>query len=228
MALYVDTAALPEAKWALRLPFVAGLTCNPVLVAEALGKSEVTQQAYDAHLQQLAQEAPGGARIFVQVLKADRDGMVAEAQHIVTNLLGKGDRKVQATVKVPFTEEGVSAARALSSAKVSVAITGVFSVDQVYMAAATGAEYVIPYVSRLTPQEQGPLPVVRDMLEILRVRGFSTRLLAASVKSVSDLGQLLMLENCEVTVPPSVIRSSFGQPALKEAVSRFEEALRVQ
>ncbi|HEY3999984.1 MAG TPA: transaldolase family protein [Candidatus Xenobia bacterium] len=227
MALYVDTAALPEAEWALRLPFVSGFTCNPVLVAEALGKSEVPQNLYDAHLEQLAALAVPDDRLFVQVTSVDEAGIRAEAQRLIAALLKGGERKLEITIKIPFTEEGLAAAHALNSSKVSVAITGVFSPEQAYMAGATGVDYVIPYVSRLMPVELGPVPVVREMLEILKVQGLSCRLLAASVKSASDLCQLLLMDGVDVTVPPSLLRATFGQPALKEANTRFKDALKI-
>ncbi|MHB2016301.1 MAG: transaldolase family protein [Candidatus Xenobia bacterium] len=227
MALYVDTGTLTDARWAVTLPPVVGLTCNPRLLAEGLGNHEVTRDAYDDHLLNLASLLPQHGRIFVQVPNVSADQMQQEGSRLVA-LLTESSRRLSLTLKIPFTEAGLDAVHTLATARRSVAVTGVFTPEQAYMAAASGADFVIPYLSRLAPDPLEPFDVLDAMLEMLRAQAIQCRLLVASVKTLAQFSRLLRTPGCDVTAPPALLREMFTHAGVQESLDRFEQALLVR
>ncbi|HPV07126.1 MAG TPA: transaldolase family protein, partial [Aggregatilineales bacterium] len=74
---------------------------------------------------------------------------------------------------------------------------------QAYLAAQAGADFVAPYVNRLTRQMGDGLSVVRRIAALLA--GTSTRILAASLKSVEEVTEVLLAGAHDVTMPLDLI-----------------------
>lgn len=191
--LYLDSASLEDARQAATLPFVGGLSCNPTLLAQALGSSTVTRDALAHHLLALAQALPGP--MYVQTMADAAAGMVEDAAWI-RGTLG-ADRAI---VKIPSTPEGLRAVRILADQGAATCVTAVYSVRQAYVAAASGAAWIAPYCNRITRAGGEGVFTVSDGLDCYRRHALPTRLLVASVKSVDELEALLLTGAHHVTV----------------------------
>src|SRR4030042_1591118 len=134
MALFLDSADLDDARRASSLGFIVGAPPTPGLLARA-GHTDALQA-----LQALCLLFPG--TVFYQVLGHTPEEMQSESEAFLNLAENLG-------LKVPCTVHGL-AFTAQVSARVTVAVTGVFTAAQAYLAAQAGAEYVIPYVNRVT------------------------------------------------------------------------------
>lgn len=206
MTLFLDSASLDDARRASALGFVMGVTTNPGLLARA-GHTDALQA-----LKALCPMFPG--TVFYQLLGHTPEELQAECAPFVSLAENLG-------LKVPCTVNGL-AFTAQVSARVTVAVTGVFTPAQAYLAAQAGAEYVIPYVNRVTrltgdgPGLVGQMAVLLDSTEC--------EILAAGIKSGVEAVDTLLAGAHHVSLPLDVILAMAENPLTEKAVADFEAA----
>lgn len=206
MALFLDSAHLEDARRASELGFVIGATTNPGLLARA-GHTDALQA-----LQALCPLFPG--TVFYQLLGHTPDEMQAESIPFLSIAENLG-------LKVPCTVNGL-AFTAQVFARVTVAVTGVFTPAQAYLAAQAGAEYVIPYVNRVTRATGDGPGLVAQLAAILDPT--ECEILAAGIKSAAEAVDTLLAGAQHVSLPLDVIVAMAENPLTEKAVADFEAA----
>ena len=206
MALFLDSAQLDEARRASTLGFIVGATTNPGLLARA-GHADALKA-----LKALCPLFPG--TVFYQLLGHTPREMEAEAEAFLSLAENIG-------LKIPCTADGLAYA-AQVSARVTVAMTGVFTPAQAYLSAQAGAEYVIPYVNRVTrftgdgPGLIGQIAAILDPTDC--------EILAAGIKSPAEAVDTLLAGAHHVSLPLDVILGMAQNPLTEKAVADFEAA----
>lgn len=207
MALFLDSADLKEAATASELGFVYGATTNPALMAKA-GHTDIPEA-----LKALCDYLPGP--VFHQLISREMDGMRAEAGTFVGLAPNLG-------LKIMCTLPGLQFAAEISN-DVTVAITGVFAPAQAYLAAESGAAYVIPYVNRLTRYTGAGPSIIRDMADILFPT--DTELLAAGIKTPAEAVDTLLSGAGHVSLPLEVVRAMAENELTMQAYATFDTYL---
>jgi transaldolase len=206
MALFLDSAQLEDARRASALGFVIGATTNPSLLARA-GHADALQA-----LKALCPLFPG--TVFYQLLGHTPREMETEAEAFLNLAENLG-------LKIPCTADGLTFA-ARASSRATVAITGVFTPAQAYLSAQAGAEYVIPYVNRVTrftgdgPGLIGQIAAILDPTDC--------EILAAGIKSPAEAVDTLLAGAQHVSLPLDVILGMAENPLTEKAVTDFEAA----
>jgi transaldolase len=137
----------------------------------------------------------------------------------------EGDRFLEIApnlgLKIPCTLEGLRfAAEARGRAK--IAITGVFTPGQAYLAAQAGADYVIAYVNRVTRFTGDGPGLIGDIVEILEPT--ACEVLAAGIKSAAEAVDVLLAGAQHISLPLEVIQAMAENPLTQRAVEEFEAA----
>lgn len=91
------------------------------------------------------------------------------------------------------------------------------------MAAAIGAEWVIPYVDRASRLRPGE-PVVASLRAVLDALGSPTGILAASIKTPEQAVRALCAGARAVSAPLSVLQAMCHDPLTESAVEEFAAA----
>lgn len=203
MSVYIDSANLEEVRSALDCGWVYGITTNPVLLARETDTPE-------EHLRKLAGFQPG--EIYYQVQPRRMEDMQAEASRAHELL---GDRMV---AKIPPTEEGLRFAAAGDNPW-KTCITAVFSPAQALAAGQAGADYIAVYYSRMNPGEADSS--IRAMRAALM--GTETEIIAASLKSNSDITAALHAGSQHFTLPYTVLKGMLEHELSDQAVAVFQE-----
>jgi transaldolase len=167
MKIFLDTANLSQIAEGVAMGMVDGVTTNPSLVAKE-------KRPFRALVEEICAIVSGD--VSLEVVALDFDGMVKEAEelrHIAPNVV----------VKCPLTRDGLEAVRYLSEKRIRVNQTLCFSATQALLSAKAGASYISPFLGRLDDIAHVGMDVVRDICEIYRTYGFSTQVLAASIRS---------------------------------------------
>ncbi len=141
--LYLDTADIGQiSRFNACLP-VRGITTNPSILARA-------NTGLSALLPDVAEVLGEKVRFHVQVVSENADAMLAEAISL---------RKLpyDIIVKVPATEAGFTAIRKMKAQHIPVLATAIYSVQQGFLAALCGADYLAPYVNSSMPPAQTAL-----------------------------------------------------------------------
>jgi TalC/MipB family fructose-6-phosphate aldolase len=211
MGLYVDSAYLDDVTSISATFPIAGVTTNPTILLRALERG---QQLDDLQLLHRLLDATAGL-VFMQPTAADSEHLRAAAARYI-------DFDPERVVpKLPPTEVGLAAGRELIRQGARVAYTATCTPAQIYCAAVAGATWAIPYYSRMTRAGLDPCERIMTMSRLLARQGASTRLLAASVKSASDITEALMAGAHDVTASPEVIKSLLRDPLSDQAFAQF-------
>lgn len=206
MTLFLDSANLEEARQAAALGFVRGATTNPALLARAGHKD-----AFEA-MRSLTQILPG--IVFYQLMGHSLEEMRQEADRFT----GLGPNL---GLKIPATLLGCRFTAEISP-KATVAVTGVFSPAQAYLAAEAGAHYIIPYVNRMTRfVGDGPGIVTRLAMA---VEGSVCEVLAAGIKTPAEAMETLFAGADHLSLPWEVITGMAENSLTDKAMQDFEAA----
>ena len=206
MKFFIDTADVKEIAAANELGLVDGVTTNPSLIAKS---------GRDFHevLKEIIALVDGP--ISAEVVATDAAGMISEAEE-----LAKLD-KDKIVIKLPITEEGLKATKALSNKGYKTNLTLIFSPLQALLAAKAGATYVSPFVGRLDDIGHQGMEVVDQINTVFDNYGYSTEIIVASIRSpqhVLDAG-LMGADIC--TIPFSVMQQLAKHPLTDIGLEKF-------
>ncbi len=205
MRFFIDTANLKEIRAAMEMGLVDGVTTNPSLMAkEASDWREIAKE--------ICQLVPGP--VSLEVIALDAEGMVREGR----DLMQYGPNVV---VKVPMTGEGLKAVRILKSMNIETNVTLVFSAAQALLAAKAGAAYVSPFLGRLDDVGQDGMELVHQILTIFSNYGFSTQIIAASIRSPMHVIDAAMAGAHIATVPFKILTQLIAHPLTDKGIAAF-------
>jgi transaldolase len=203
MSIFIDTADFEQAKAAKEYGWIRGITTNPILLANA-GKSVADT------LQQIAGLNMG--LLFYQLVAANKEDMLREAR-LAREIAGD-----QLVLKIPPTEQGFQIIPHLPP-EIPCCITALYSVAQAVIARESGARYIAVYVNRATNLLGNGLSLITDMVRALK--GGQTQLLAASLKSQTEVSAAILSGADHLKLPFDVIRTLTYHEHSEEAVKQF-------
>jgi TalC/MipB family fructose-6-phosphate aldolase len=219
MGIYVDSADLRVIEKSGNYPFIAGVTTNPKLIAKALGKDKISEKDFYNHIETIKEMSKGN--VFVQTNYDDYESIITEAAKISKILDSR------CIIKIPVTLTGYQAIKALNDRGIKVAATAVFTGTQACLAIMSGADFVIPYYSRVEQSTQNCMDLVSDILDILKNGNFECRLLVASVKNPFQVLSLLRKGIHDITIPLELIDELIINQGTSDAVAQCSNALKI-
>jgi transaldolase len=205
MKFFLDTANLKEIREAEALGILDGVTTNPSLVSKE-GKP------FKETILEILEVVPGP--VSVEVVALDTEGMIREAQEFVP--WGKN-----VVIKLPTTREGVKACKALTSRGVKVNMTLCFSANQALLVAKAGATYVSPFLGRIDDISWDGMQLIRDIVQIYRNYGFTTQVLAASLRHPLHVLECAKAGAHVATMPAKVLDLMFKHPLTDRGIEQF-------
>jgi transaldolase len=206
MKLYVDTADVTTARRAMDLGVLDGITTNPTLLARAGGDVRQT-------MRELVDIVDG--EVWCQAVSPDTAGLIAEGREIRS----WGERLV---VKLPMSLAGLQAAACLASEGTNVNMTLIYSVPQALLAAKAGACWISPYVGRIDDTGASGTALIGEMVDALRVQGFTTGVLAASVRGPRHVTELAARGVRGFTMPFELLVDLAGSHLATRDRQRFQ------
>jgi transaldolase len=171
MKFFIDTANLAHIQEAADLGILDGVTTNPSLMAKegVKGKENILK-----HYEAICKIVDGD--VSAEVLSTDVASMIAEGKELAaihSNIV----------VKVPMIKDGVKAIKWFSDNGIRTNCTLVFSAGQAILAAKAGAAYVSPFIGRIDDSSWDGIELISQIAHIYSVQGFSTEILAASIRN---------------------------------------------
>ncbi len=205
MKFFLDTANIEEIKRINALGLVDGVTTNPTLIAkENLPFKEV--------IVDICREVKGP--VSAEVVGLTYEEMVSEAREVAA----WADNVV---VKIPMTEAGLKAVHTLSQEGIKTNVTLIFTVAQGLMAAKAGATYISPFLGRLDDIGADGLQLVADLKEVMDIYGFSTEIIAASIRHLPHLEGSALAGADIATVPGSIFPKLWSHPLTDRGIDSF-------
>jgi len=206
MKIFLDTANLESIKKFNDMGLLDGITTNPSLMSKEGGNPKNAMQEITKIIQ---------GDVSLEVVSTNYSGMMEEGKR----LREYGDNVV---VKVPMTPDGLKACKSLSSEKIPVNVTLIFSANQALLAAKSGAKYVSPFIGRLDDIGQDGMHLIRDIKEIFdNYPEFKTQILVASIRHPLHVIDAAKIGADVVTLPPVVLDKMMQHPLTKIGLENF-------
>jgi transaldolase len=205
MQIFLDTADVKEIRELAALGLVDGITTNPSLIAkEGRPFREIVAEILSIV------DGP----ISLEVVGTEAPGMLVEARQ-----LAKLHKNV--VVKIPLIAEGLKAVKQLSQEGIKTNVTLCFSACQALLAAKAGATYISPFVGRLDDISVVGMDLVRQIVTIYKNYGYSTFVLAASLRGPVHFVDAALAGAHVCTLPPAVLRQLIKHPLTDIGLERF-------
>ena len=205
MEFFLDTGLIEEIKEAAKWGIIDGVTTNPSLIAKT-GKKQ------DDVIKEICTIVDGP--ISAEVIATDVEGMIKEGEE-----LAKIHDNV--TIKLPMTEAGITACKHFSQMEIKTNITLIFTANQALLAAKNGATYVSPFLGRLDDIGQEGLHLIEEIRTIFDNYGFTTKILAASIRNPIHVRDCAMIGADVGTMPLKVVKSLFKHPLTDKGLAQF-------
>ncbi|WP_428353578.1 transaldolase family protein [Methyloprofundus sp.] len=208
--LLLDTADVKKIAEINEYLPVAGVTTNPSIMA---GAGTGVNFVLPAIVEVLGEDT----QLFVQALSTTVDGIVEEA-HKLSEMPYKN-----LTVKIPTTPIGLAAMKKLRSTNIRTLATAIYTVQQGFLAALNGADFMSPYVNRIDTLNNDGVGVCAEIQHLLNVHDLPTILTPASFKSTQQVLDCLATGCGAITLPVDVIEQMVNFPAVQPAVAKFNK-----
>jgi transaldolase len=205
--IFLDTANLDEIREAASWGVLDGVTTNPTLMMRA-GTADLR-----ANTVKIVGVVQGP--VSAEVVSTDAPGMIEEARDI----LAWSDHVF---VKIPTTPEGLKAMQEISSwPNGRINATLIFSANQAFLVAKSGASYASIFVGRMDDAGLDGMEVVRQTRAIFDHYGMGCQLLAASIRHPWHVQEALLAGADIITVPFSVLQKMIRSPFTDVGLERF-------
>lgn len=205
MQIFIDSADVGELTALAKTGLVDGVTTNPSLIAKS-GKD------FFATLEGICEAVKGP--VSAEVVAQDAAGMLAEA----AKLRNVADNIV---IKLPLTQEGLIACKALSADGCATNVTLCFSAVQALLAAKAGARYISPFIGRLDDGGQDGMELIREIRTIYDIHDLPTKVLAASIRTTLHVRDAALAGADCATIPPAIFKALYKHPLTDAGLTAF-------
>ena len=205
MKIFLDTASVNELKEGVAMGVVDGCTTNPSLIAKE-------KRPFRPLVEEICSIVPGP--VSLEVVATDEEGMVKEGKELA-------QIAPNVVVKCPLTREGLKAVRRLTQEGIKVNQTLCFSPTQALLSAKAGSTYISPFLGRLDDISHVGMDLVRQIVEIYRVQGFQTKVLAASIRNPLHVVDAALAGAHVATMPFAVLEQLLKHPLTDIGLKKF-------
>jgi transaldolase len=171
MELWLDTINIDLIRDAQRFHIFTGVTTNPAILSKS-------SKSFDATVKELLDVQKG--KLCLQVTEEKADGMIKQAEQFRKY----SDRII---IKVPLVQEGIAALSQLVRNSVPTLATAIFHPNQALIAALAGADYIAPYLGRMSEGGMDPFNSVQSMVNIYNKQNIKTKILVAAIRMVDQI-----------------------------------------
>ncbi len=205
MEFFIDTGIIAEIEKANKLGIIDGVTTNPSLVAKA-GMNQIEL------IKKISEIVEGP--ISAEVNSTQYAEMLEEAL-----VLAKIHSNV--VIKLPLTQDGLRVCKQLTSKNIKTNVTLCFSANQALLAAKCGATYISPFIGRLDDVGTDGMQLIQDIRQIYDNYGFTTKILAASIRHPEHVRMASLAGADVATIPLNIIEQLYQHPLTKIGLDKF-------
>lgn len=207
MELILDTADVEAIKQYNAMMRLSGVTTNPKIIG-VTGKEPL--QAMRDVIDCLSDDQ----MFFAQVVSTDYEGIMEEARTI------NGLREANSYAKIPCTPVGLQAIKDCKDEGLNILGTVVFTAEQGLLAAINGADYLAPYVNRISHYGDGVDATAR-LVTMLKTYGLPTKVMGASWHNIAQIRDLAEIGIDAITVAPATLKIMTTNPTTIDIVEDF-------
>lgn len=209
--MFLDTGNLEEIKKALQFPFFEGVTTNPTILLKE-------NQPRKTHIANISAKL-----VFVQAAGLTEDEIWEDVARIQAIEPAKG---TTIGLKIPAHEAGIKViARVRAEVPEAIILaTAIFSSEQGYIAALSGADYLAPYYNRMEVSGLDAAKTIEELRYVLDLQGLeNVKIMGASFKNSRQIMQALVSGADTVTIGYDLFLQMMNKPLALESIEKFNE-----
>lgn len=205
MQIFLDTADVALLKAGIATGLIDGVTTNPSLIAKS-GRD------FKSVIAEICGFFDGS--VSAEVAAIDAPTMIAEGRELA-------EIAPNVTVKIPLTRDGLIATKTLVDEGKAVNVTLCFSAVQALLAAKAGATYISPFIGRLDDMGMRGMDLIEEIRAIYDIHDFSTKILAASIRTPDHVRDAAIAGADCATLPVSVFEALYKHPLTEKGLEQF-------
>ena len=207
MDIFIDSADVRDLRAAAASGLVDGVTTNPSLIARS-GRDMKEAIA------EICSMISGP--VSAEAVASDVEGMLAEGRYLASIA-------ENVVVKLPLTPAGLTACQRLVQDGIRVNVTLCFSSVQALLAAKAGATFISPFIGRLDDAGLDGMELIREIRTIYDNYGYTTRVLAASIRTINHVRDAALLGADCATIPPKIFNALYSHILTDTGLQAFLE-----
>ena len=209
MIYMADSANPSQVRELIDIFPIEGVTTNPTIVARE-------KCDYADMLRTMRTVIGKDMMLHVQTMQTRAEDMVREALALQEAVGGNF------YIKIPACAQGLKAIRMLKREGVKVTATAIFSTQQALLCARAGADFVAPYVNKLSDLCVDAVSVVGEIVREFKEFQLPTRVLSASFRNVSQVNQVALMGSHAITLPVPFYDKLIDHPMTTLALEGFQ------
>jgi len=206
MKIFLDTADIQAIKKWLKTGILDGATTNPTHLSKVSGDPTDSVLAIAKLM--------GDRDVSVEVTEADPEAVYKQAKAIAV-------LAPNIVVKIPCALEYYPIIKRLVAEEVPLNVTLVFSLTQGLAMCKLGVKYISPFIGRLDDIDEPGIELVRNLRMMIDEYGYVTELLAASIRGVIQLHDVILTGADIATVPISVLEKATQHVLTNKGMHKF-------
>ena len=210
MIYLADSANAKDVAALIDLFPIEGVTTNPTIVSREKGN-------FAKLISDMRRTIGPDMMLHVQTMQTEAGAMNREA-HALKDFVGGNFY-----VKIPATAEGLKAIRILHAQGIRTTATAIFSTQQALLCARAGADFVAPYVNKLSDICVDAIHVVGEIVREFDRFQLNTRVLSASFRNVDQVNQVALMGSHAITLPVPFYDKLISHPMTDLALQGFEK-----
>ncbi|MBF2516120.1 transaldolase family protein [Listeria marthii] len=209
--MFLDTGNLEEIKKALQFPFFEGVTTNPTILLKE-------NQPRKTHIANIPAKL-----VFVQAAGLTEAEIWEDVARIQAIEPAKG---TTIGLKIPAHEAGIKVIAKVRAEfpEAIILATAIFSSEQGYIAALSGADYLAPYYNRMEVSGLDAAKTIEELRFVLDLQGLEdVKIMGASFKNSRQIMQALASGADTVTIGYDLFLQMMNKPLALESIEKFNE-----
>ncbi|MDT0002300.1 transaldolase family protein [Listeria cossartiae subsp. cayugensis] len=209
--MFLDTGNLEEIKRALQFSFFEGVTTNPTILLKE-------NQPRKTHIANIPAKL-----VFVQAAGLTEDEIWEDVARIQAIEPAKG---TTIGLKIPAHEAGIKVIAKVRAEfpEAIILATAIFSSEQGYIAALSGADYLAPYYNRMEVSGLDAAKTIEELRSVLDLQGLEdVKIMGASFKNSRQIMQALVSGADTVTIGYDLFLQMMNKPLALESIEKFNE-----
>ena len=207
MDIFIDSADVRDLRAAAASGLVDGVTTNPSLIA----RSGRDMKEAIAEICSIV-----SGPVSAEAVASDVEGMLAEGRYLASIA-------ENVVVKLPLTPAGLTACQRLVQDGIRVNVTLCFSSVQALLAAKAGATFISPFIGRLDDAGLDGMELIREIRTIYDNYGYTTQILAASIRTINHVRDAALLGADCATIPPKIFNALYSHILTDTGLQAFLE-----
>ena len=214
MKIFLDTIDLNEIKKYNEIFNIAGVTTNPNL-ARRFGMSDDIEM-----VKKIGDIIGKNKEIHVEAFGENFKEIIQNSQRIK-----KSCSKYNLVFKIPFSEEGVKAAKYLIKKKFSTNLHLIFSQSQAIISSSINSNYICPLIGRLDDIGHNAIENLSKIISSFKINNSKTLVMGSSVRNLNHVIDCYKIGVDAITIPMKVIKEMFNHPLTDTGFLSFKKDL---